>query len=64
MNTLPKLYSYGTKSTTSQVRFSLADLLVELEHEQAACAFSMKTLSQSEITKLFETIRYIRGKKT
>jgi hypothetical protein len=46
-----------------EVRYSLPDLLAELEQERNAGSFSMEKLNQAEIGKMFENKRKRRVKK-
>lgn len=43
------------QSAITEVRYSLPDLLRELQVERAASSFSMEKLDQTEIGKLFKT---------
>lgn len=46
-----------------EVRYSLAELLAELELERNAGSFAMEKLNQAEIAKMFENRRKRRAKK-
>lgn len=46
-----------------EVRYSLPELLAELELERNTGSFAMEKLDQKEIGKLFENKRKRRGKK-
>jgi hypothetical protein len=46
-----------------EVRYSLPDLLVEVEIERATTSFAMEKLDQVEITKLFNQPRRRRALK-
>lgn len=46
-----------------EVRYSLPDLLAELELERHAGSFAMEKLNQAEIGKMFENKRKRRAKK-
>jgi len=46
----------------SEVRYSLPDMLKELQIERAASSFSMEKLDQVEIVKLFKTKAARRAK--
>lgn len=48
----------------SEVRYSLPELLAELQQERVAGAFSQEKLHQVEIGKLFQNRRKRRGNKT
>jgi hypothetical protein len=48
----------------SEVRYSLPDLLREVEVERRESSFAMETLDQGEIQKMFSTRRrHARAKK-
>jgi hypothetical protein len=44
-----------------EVRYSLAELLKELRHEQTSSVFSKQLLDQVEISKIFQQRRKIRA---
>lgn len=46
-----------------ETRYSLPDLLTELEQERNAGSFAMEKLNQAEIGKMFENKRKRRAKK-
>ncbi len=46
-----------------EIRYSLTELLGELEQERNAGSFAMEKLNQAEIGKMFENRRKRRGKK-
>lgn len=46
-----------------EVRYSLPELLAELEQERHAGSFAMEKLNQAEIGKMFENKRRRRAKK-
>ena len=46
-----------------ETRYSLPELLAELEFERNAGSFSMEKLNQAEIGKMFETKKKRRAKK-
>ncbi len=46
-----------------EIRYSLPDLLAELEQERNAGSFAMEKLNQAEIGKMFENKRKRRVKK-
>lgn len=46
-----------------ETRYSLPELLAELELERNAGSFSMEKLNQAEIGKMFETKKKRRAKK-
>lgn len=46
-----------------EVRYSLPELLAELELERHAGSFAMEKLNQAEIGKMFENKRKRRAKK-
>ncbi len=46
-----------------ETRFSLPELLAELEHERNAGSFAMEKLNQAEIAKMFQTRGKRRAKK-
>jgi hypothetical protein len=47
-----------------EVRYSLPDLLTELQLERTTGAFSQEKLHQVEIGKLFQNRKKTRGKKS
>jgi hypothetical protein len=49
--------------TPVEVRYSLPELLRELEQERSSQAFAMEKLDQAEITKLFKKTRARRALK-
>jgi len=49
--------------TLLEVRYSLPELLGELDQERHAGSFAMEKLNQAEIGKMFENRRKRRGKK-
>ncbi|TVR49707.1 MAG: hypothetical protein EA425_11575 [Puniceicoccaceae bacterium] len=55
---LPKL-----ESNLHEVRYSLPELLEEVQLERATGSFAMEKLSQTEIKKLFSTKRKVRAQK-
>jgi hypothetical protein len=51
------------KSTVlSEVKYSLPDLLAEIEAEKGSASFAMEKLDQAEIGKLFKTKKVVRVK--
>jgi hypothetical protein len=51
------------KSTVlSEVKYSLPDLLAEIDAEKGSASFAMEKLDQAEIGKLFKTKKVIRVK--
>lgn len=50
-------------SQLHETRYSLPELLAELELERNAGSFSMEKLNQAEIGKMFETKKKRRAKK-
>jgi hypothetical protein len=51
------------KSTVlSEVKYSLPDLLAEIEAEKGSASFAMEKLDQAEIGKLFKTKKIVRVK--
>ena len=51
-------------SVISEVRYSLPDLLREVQHERNAAVFAMEKLDRAEISKLFQKNRPRRAIKT
>jgi hypothetical protein len=58
-NTRPEAPKTGM---LAEVRYSLPDMLAELEAERGSASFAMEKLDQSEIGKLFKTKKPIRAK--
>lgn len=52
------------KVTIAEVRYSLPELLRELDAERGSAAFAMEKLDQTEIAKLFKSKGVRRGKST
>lgn len=50
------------KVSIAEVRYSLPDLLRELNAERGSAAFAMEKLDQTEIAKLFKSKGARRGK--
>jgi hypothetical protein len=51
------------KSTVlSEVKYSLPDLLAEIEAEKGSASFAMEKLDQAEIGKLFKSKKPVRVK--
>ncbi len=48
--------------TLSEVKYSLPEMLAELEAEKGSASFAMEKLDQSEIGKLFKSKKPIRAK--
>jgi hypothetical protein len=48
--------------TLSEVKYSLPEMLAELEAETGSASFAMEKLDQSEIGKLFKSKKPIRAK--
>ena len=46
----------------AEVRYSLPDLLAEIEAEKGSASFAMEKLDQAEIGKLFKTKKVVRAK--
>ena len=46
----------------AEVRYSLPEMLAELEAERGSASFAMEKLDQSEIGKLFKSKKPIRAK--
>jgi hypothetical protein len=46
----------------TEVKYSLPEMLAELEAERGSAAFAMEKLDQSEIGKLFKTKKVARAK--
>jgi hypothetical protein len=46
----------------AEVKYSLPEMLAELEAEKGSASFAMEKLDQSEIGKLFKTKKPIRAK--
>ncbi|HEU5079894.1 MAG TPA: hypothetical protein VFT72_11830 [Opitutaceae bacterium] len=44
----------GNKTTPTAVRYSLQELLAEIDQEKVSGAFGMEKLQQSEIEKVFK----------
>jgi hypothetical protein len=49
-------------SMLAEVRYSLPEMLAELEAERSSASFAMEKLDQSEIGKLFKSKKPIRAK--
>jgi hypothetical protein len=49
-------------SALAEVRYSLPEMLAELEAERGSASFAMEKLDQSEIGKLFKSKKPIRAK--
>jgi hypothetical protein len=45
-----------------EVRYSLPELLAEIDAEKGSASFAMEKLDQAEIGKLFKAKKVIRGK--
>jgi hypothetical protein len=50
-------------SQIGEVRYSLAEMLREIEVERRESSFAMETLDQLEIQKMFANRRHARDKK-
>jgi hypothetical protein len=59
-NTLPP--SAPKSTVLSEVKYSLPDLLAEIEAEKGSASFAMEKLDQAEIGKLFKTKKIVRVK--
>ena len=46
----------------SEVKYSLPDLLAEIDAEKGSASFAMEKLDQAEIGKLFKTKKIVRVK--
>ncbi|HZZ20691.1 MAG TPA: hypothetical protein VFE25_15050 [Opitutaceae bacterium] len=51
-----------SKVTLTEVKYSLPDLLAEIEAEKGSASFAMEKLDQAEIGKLFKTKKVVRVK--
>jgi hypothetical protein len=51
-----------SKVTLTEVKYSLPDLLAEIEDEKGSASFAMEKLDQAEIGKLFKTKKVVRVK--
>lgn len=51
-----------SKSSIAEVRYSLPELLRELNAERGSAAFAMEKLDQTEIAKIFKSKGARRGK--
>ncbi len=51
-----------TAGMLAEVRYSLPDLLAEIEAEKGSASFAMEKLDQAEIGKLFKTKKVVRAK--
>jgi hypothetical protein len=51
-----------SKSTLTEVKYSLPDLLAEIAAEKGSASFAMEKLDQAEIGKLFKTKKVVRVK--
>ena len=60
-NTTPAL---NASSGISEVRYSLPELLREVQLERSAAVFAMEKLDRTEISKMFEKPRPRRAIKT
>ena len=49
-------------SALAEVRYSLPELLAEIEAERGSASFAMEKLDQAEIGKLFKTKKVLRVK--
>jgi hypothetical protein len=49
-------------SMLAEVRYSLPEMLAELDAERGSASFAMEKLDQSEIGKLFKSKKLIRAK--
>ena len=63
-NTTPPIRIAAPVPTIGEVRYSLPQLLKELEIERAAGVFAMEKLDQVEITKLFKAQTAARRAKS
>lgn len=63
-NTTPPIRLPAPIPTIGEVRYSLPQLLKELEIERAAGVFAMEKLDQAEITKLFKAQTAARRAKS
>jgi hypothetical protein len=52
----------ASKVTLTEVKYSLPDLLAEIEEEKGSASFAMEKLDQAEIGKLFKTKKVVRVK--
>ena len=52
----------ASKVTLTEVKYSLPDLLAEIEAEKGSASFAMEKLDQAEIGKLFKTKKVVRVK--
>ena len=62
-NDSPAPPAVAPKSTVlSEVKYSLPDLLAEIDAEKGSASFAMEKLDQAEIGKLFKTKKLVRVK--
>ena len=52
----------AAKPVLAEVRYSLPDLLAEIDDERGSASFAMEKLDQAEIGKLFKTKKVTRVK--
>jgi hypothetical protein len=52
----------ATPPPLTEVKYSLPDLLAEIEAEKGSASFAMEKLDQAEIGKLFKTKKVVRVK--
>jgi hypothetical protein len=52
----------AAKGVLAEVRYSLPDLLAEIDAERGSASFAMEKLDQAEIGKLFKTKKLARVK--
>jgi hypothetical protein len=58
----PKPSAPATPPVLTEVKYSLPDLLAEIEAERGSASFAMEKLDQAEIGKLFKSKKPIRVK--
>ena len=58
----PPSRTYAQSPQVSEVRYSLTDMLREIELERRESSFSMETLDQVEIQKMFANRRRRNGR--
>ena len=60
--TEPDIPKPATPPPLTEVKYSLPDLLAEIEAERGSASFAMEKLDQAEIGKLFKSKKPIRVK--
>jgi hypothetical protein len=58
----PGMAAPPAKPVLAEVRYSLPDLLAEIDAERGSASFAMEKLDQAEIGKLFKTKKVTRVK--